>query len=40
MKDINEKKYNINIINISYGLQEDLGEQLQNKIQGITKKKV
>ncbi len=39
MKDINEKKYNINIINISYGLQEDLGEQLQNKIQGITKKK-
>ena len=23
MKDINEKKYNINIINISYGLQED-----------------
>ena len=38
---MNEKKdnnYNINIYNISYGLQEDLGKELENNIEGISGK--
>ena len=39
---MNEKKdnnYNINIYNISYGLQEDLGKKLENNIEVISGKK-
>jgi hypothetical protein len=39
MKEINDNNYNINIFNISYGLQEDLGKKLEDKIQGIKKNK-
>ena len=39
MNEKNDNKYNINIFNISYGLQENLGKKLENKIQGITERK-
>ena len=39
MNEISDNKYNINIFNISYGLQENLGKKLENKIQGITDRK-
>jgi hypothetical protein len=39
MNEKSDNKYNINIFNISYGLQENLGKKLESKIQGITDRK-
>ena len=39
MNEKSDNKYNINIFNISYGLQENLGKKLENKIHGISERK-
>jgi hypothetical protein len=39
MNEKSDNKYNINIFNISYGLQENLGKKLESKIQGISERK-